>query len=79
MSNECKFSKLTVKQYQLELIRRGALTTGQKQDLIERYYYHLLYIDIALEKTSSPAKVSSYLPFDKPFTSRTSKFINSAD
>ena len=28
---------------------------------------------------SSPAKVSSYLPFDKPFASRPSKFINSAD
>ena len=28
---------------------------------------------------SSPAKVLSYLPFDKPFTSRPSKFIISAD
>ena len=28
---------------------------------------------------SSPAKVSSYLPFDKPFASQPSKFINSAD
>ena len=28
---------------------------------------------------SSPAKVSSYLPFDKPFASRPSKFIISAD
>ena len=35
----------------------------------------------ALSKTrsSSPAKVSSYLPFDKPFASRPSKFIISAD
>ena len=29
--------------------------------------------------TSSPAKVSLYLPFDKPFTSRPSKFIISVD
>ena len=28
---------------------------------------------------SSPAKVSSYLPFDKPFASRPSKFIITAD
>ena len=28
---------------------------------------------------SSPEKVSSYLPFDKPFASRPSKFIISAD
>ena len=28
---------------------------------------------------SSPAKVSSYLPFDKPFASRPSKIIISAD
>ena len=31
------------------------------------------------QTTSSPAKVSSYLPFDKPFASRPSKFIISAD
>ena len=36
MSKKCKFSKLTVKQLQLELIRWGALTTGLKQDLIDR-------------------------------------------
>ena len=29
--------------------------------------------------SSSPAKVSSYLPFDKPFVSRPSKFFISAD
>ena len=29
------FLNLTVKQLQLELTRRGAFTTGQKQDLIE--------------------------------------------
>ena len=36
MAKECTFSKITVKQLQLELIRRGALTTGRKQELIER-------------------------------------------
>ena len=36
-------------------------------------------ITIAHLKPSSPAKVSSYLPFDKPFASRPSKFIISAN
>ena len=39
MSKECNFSKLTVKQLQLELIRRGALTNGRKQDLLSYIIY----------------------------------------
>ena len=34
MSKECNFSKLTVKQLQLELTRQVALTTGRTQDLL---------------------------------------------
>ena len=39
MSKECNFSKLTVKQLQLELTRRGALTTGRKQHLLSYIIY----------------------------------------
>ena len=45
--------------------------------------YILGHTDVLINDThvfaSSPAKVSSYLPFDKPFASRPSKFIISAD
>ena len=44
------------------------LSTALKKPAIDIVYY-----------SSSPAKVSSYVPFDKPFAPRPSKFIISAD
>ena len=38
-----------------------------------------LQIKVARDQASSPTNVSLYLPFDKPFASRPSKFIISAD
>ena len=51
--------------------------------LLQMYIFRWMLISQPFNKSinlrSSPAKVSSYLPFDKPFTSRPSKFIISAD
>ena len=49
------------------------LSDNNQTDIIEAFNSISRYL------ASSPAKVSSYLPFDKPFTSRPSKFVISAD
>ena len=51
-----------------------------KRKLVEKlrwYTYKITCMSTTI--ASSPAKVSSYLPLNKPFASRPSKFIISAD
>ena len=50
-----------------------SLSDNNQTDIIDAFNSTSRYL------ASSPAKVSSYLPFDKPFAARPSKFIISAD
>ena len=49
----------------------------EKKNKIKMLIHYSILHGIVI--ASSLAKVSSYLPFDKPFASRPSKFIISAD
>ena len=66
--------------HQNKKVAPNECTQSYKSTVISTFFVkHLWYYSLCLSFTSSPVKVSSNLPCDKPFTSRPSKFIISAD